>query len=825
MKIDARFGLSHFFVICLFVAGSSALAGIPDAPVEKPELPAIEEIRVEPASLTLNDARDARRVLVSGRTAEGSWVDVTSLAQFEENSDAVDIDEHGYFIAKAKGEATVEVYAAGRKAEFSVVAKSAEVPAIRFVRDVMPVLSKLGCNAGTCHGAAQGKNGFRLSLRGYDPDWDYHSLVEDISGRRFNRAAPEMSLMLMKPTGQVPHEGKQVLEENSLHYAILERWIGEGLANESMAEGRTTKIELLPADAEIPMPGMSQQFLVIAHYADGTTRDVTREADFSSSMTDVATVTQGGLVTAARRGEAAVLVRYEGQYATKPLVVMGDRSGFEWREQEERNYIDNLVNAKLKRIKVLPSDNCTDADFIRRVSLDLTGLPPTPEKTRAFLDDPAPSREKRERLIDDLIGSRDYVQHWTNKWADLLQCNTKFLGDKGVLVFRRWIEDSIERNKPYDEFVKTLITADGSSYKNPPANYFRVLREAPIATENVSQLFLGVRFSCAKCHDHPFEKWTQTQYYEFGAFFSRVKIKGGSLPGEEIVYTDRDAEEYKHLRTNMDIGPAVPFGEPVAIEAGSKRRDEFAAWLTSQENPLFAQALVNRVWSYFMGRGIIDPVDDIRSSNPPSNPELLDALAADFVKNNYDMKYLMRTICRSATYQRSIESNQWNKDDVANFAKAVPRRLSAEQMLDAITVATGVKPQFKGLPPEIRAAAIPGGMVEDNTFLSLFGKPKRESPCECERTSNVSLAHALNLINGPTVGEAINSPNGRIAKLAKAETDDKKLIEEVYLAVLCRPPSESELAAVDLSAAPTKLEGAQDLAWALLNSPAFLFNH
>jgi hypothetical protein len=806
-----------------FLALSAPMtAGVPES--TKPALPAVEELRIEPAGLTLEHGRDARRVLVSGRTAEGVWIDLTSIASFEEDSEAVEIDDHGFFHAKATGEAPVKVFAAGLQTNFTVTAKSGAVPPVRFVRDVMPILAKAGCNAGTCHGAQQGKNGFRLSLRGYDPDWDYHSLVEDISGRRFNRAAPEMSLMLQKPTGEVPHEGKQVIAKDSEYYNLLKSWIGEGVKNEPMTE-RVASLELLPADPQIPMPGMTQQFLVIAHYPDGTTRDVTRDADFTSNMTDVATVTKEGLVTAIRRGEAALLVRYEGQYATKPMAVMGDRTGFAWQEQEEINYIDKHVNAKLQRLKILPSELCTDSEFIRRVSLDLTGLPPTPEKTRAFLDDPSPSKDKRERLVDELIGSRDYVEHWTNKWADLLQCNSKYLGEKGVLVFRKWIEDSIDRNKPYDEFVKTLITAEGSSYKNPPANYFRVLRETPLATENVSQLFLGVRFSCAKCHDHPFEKWTQNQYYEFGAFFSRVKLKNGTLPGEEIVYTDRDAEEYKHLRTNMDVAPSVPFGKMVKVEADGKRRAEFAEWLASKENPLFAQALVNRVWSYFMGRGIIEPVDDIRTSNPPSNPELLNALAEDFVANNFDMKFLMRRICLSNTYQRSIQENEWNKDDTANFARAVPRRLSAEQMLDAIAVATDVKLELKGLAPNSRAAMIPDGMVEGNTFLTLFGKPKRESSCECERTSNVSLAHALNLINGPTVGEAITSPASRIAKLVESSAEDQRIIEEIYLAVLCRPPSEGELAAIDLTSAPTKLEGAQDLAWALLNSPAFLFNH
>ncbi|MBT7101469.1 DUF1549 domain-containing protein, partial [Candidatus Poribacteria bacterium] len=697
-------------------------------------------------------------------------------------------------------------------------------PPVSFVREVMPAISKLGCNAGICHGSAKGKNGFKLSLRGYDPDFDYHALIQDISGRRFNRSFPDQSLMLLKPTAEVPHRGGQVVVPGSEDHRLLERWIAEGVASDADSVARVASLEVLPAAADISMPGMEQQMLVIAHYADGTTRDVTREAVFTSSVIDVATVEKGGLVTAVRRGETAVLTRYEGAYGTTGVVVMGERDGYRWVETPEYNYIDRHVHAKLQRLKMLPSELCTDAEFIRRVSLDLIGLPPTPEEVRAFVADSTPSKDKRDALVDTLLDDPEFVQHWTHKWADLLQCNGKFLGDKGVWLFRSWIESSIAQNKPYDEFVHELLTANGSTYENPAANYYRVSREYSAAVENTTQLFLGVRFSCNKCHDHPFEKWTQDQYYELGAFFADVGIKPGRLPGEEIVYTNYSPQDVTHPTTLEAVAPLVPFGE--VSEDAASRREALADWLTSADNPMFARSAVNRVWSYFMGLGIIEPVDDVRTSNPPSNPELLDALTADFVESGFDLRHVMRVVARSRTYRQSITPNRWNEDDAINFSHATAKRLTAEQLLDAIGVATGSRPTFTGVPKTFRAAQLPDSRVKDDGFLRLFGRPERESVCECERTTEVSLAHAMNLINGPTVADAIIDPDGRIADLMVDDPDPRALTEELYLATLARSPSDDEYAAAEahLANSESKAEGAQDLLWALINSPAFLFN-
>src|ERR1043166_7320170 len=543
-----------------------------------------------------------------------------------------------------------------------VTVESADVPDVRFVRDIEPVLAKVGCNQGTCHGSAKGKNGFKLSLRGYDPDYDYQALINDIGGRRFNRAIPEDSLMLLKPTAEVPHEGRQAIKPGSREYKLLRDWIAQGARGEETKVGRAVSVEILPGDVEMDLPGREQQMLVIAKYADGTTRDVTRDAHFSVSNTEVAKAGTDGMIKSLRRGEAAILVRFEGIYATKLLTIMGDRTGYQWKEVAENNFIDKHVNAKLQRVKALPSELCTDAEFIRRVSLDLTGLPPKADRVRAFLSDTTPSKEKREKLIDELIGSPDYVKAWANKWADLLQCNSEQLGQKGVWVYRQWIAKCIGENMPYDKFVRSILLAEGSTYQNPAANYFRVLKEPGKITEDVSQTFLGVRFNCNKCHDHPFEKWTQNQYYEFGAHFARVAFKKGTLPGEEVVYRNYNGGEVKHLKTDMVVAPKVPFGTEREMKSDEDRRDPFVDWLTSKENPLFAKSMANRTWSYFFGKGIIDPVDDIRGGNPPSNPELLDALTAEFIKSNFDVRALMRTICQSRTYQLSIITNKWNEE-------------------------------------------------------------------------------------------------------------------------------------------------------------------
>ncbi len=800
-------------------------AAADDAAIKPFKIPAIVSISVEPASLVLEDARDERSVIVTGRTATGQYIDLSHVAHFAPASNMVTVDSDGFIHPAHAGKTSLTVTAAGNHATVPITVKSVKSPPISFVRDVMPIISRSGCNAGLCHGSAKGKNGFKLSLRGYDPDYDYHALIADVDGRRFNRSDPSQSLMLLKPTGTVPHKGGVVFKPGSKSYSILLQWIKEGVRSDAGVTKRVARLEVLPAVPHVTLPGMTQKTIVIAHYPEGTTRDVTRDAVLTSSMTEVALCSAAGTIQAIRRGEAALLVRYEGTYAANNITVLGDRTGYAWKSQPEYSYIDKLVDVKLQKIKALASGVCDDSTFVRRVYLDLTGLPPLPDATRQFVADKTETQAKRAKLVDRLLSSSEYIDRWTNKWADLLDVNSKYLGDPGMFKFRNWIHTAVAHNMPYDKFVYALMTASGDAYKNPPANYLRIARDTSTATENVTQLFLGVRFSCAKCHDHPFERWTQNQYYQIGAFFAQVGYKTGSTPGDEVVYNSGTGD-VMHPKTGLVVAPAVPVGKLVTANL-TDRRDEFADWLVSADNPFFSRAMVNRLWSYFLGRGIIDPVDDIRASNPASNPELLEALNKDFVASGFNLKHMMRSITLSRVYQQTIDTNRWNSDDKVNFSHAIPRRLEAEQLLDSIRLVTGTDSRFQGLPVGMHAEQIPDATTSGGDgFLDLFGKPVRQTPCECERSTSVSLGQALNLINGPTLSDAVAAPTGRLAAFLKTNPTEQAILDEVFMTVFARPATAKESAGAlkIMKGAASTAEGAQDLMWALLNSPAFLFN-
>jgi len=786
----------------------------------------VVSLSLSPRALVLTDGADQRGLLVAGLTASGKRVDLTAAAVLEPATDTVAVTEDGFVVPKKAGKTHLTVKAAGLTASMPVEVKTAKRPEIHFARDVMPILDRAGCNAGTCHGARAGKNGFALSLRGFDPAADYAALVHDLNGRRLDRVRPERSLMLQKPTAEVPHEGQKVLEVGSRHYRALLQWIREGTRFRDDDRSHVTGLVVMPEKVELDQAGQRQRVLVLAKFADGSTADVTRDAVLSVSNTEV-TRLDGLTVTGLRRGESAVLVRFRGCYTAAPVTVMGDRRGFAWKPEPESNFIDEHVDAKLRAIKALPSPLCTDAEFVRRLYLDLTGKPPRPEVAKAFVRDRAP--DKRNHLIDALIGGPDYVEHWANKWADLLQCRSKTLGEKGMWVFRRWISRAIAENEPYDEFVRELVTARGSTYERPAANYMRTLSDRgrkpdpSKMAEDVTQTFLGVRFSCCKCHNHPFERWTQDQYYQIAAQFTRVRYKKGGEPGEIVVYDSFTGGETQHPRTSMTVAPGVPYG--AATSPAERRRERFAEWLTSKDNAYFARSYVNRVWSYLFGTGIIEPVDDIRAGNPPSNPALLDALEKSFVDSGFDFNALVRTICRSRAWQRSFRSNKWNADDKINFSHYVPRRLSAEQLEEAIALACGVETHIQGLPDGARPVEAADGVVPGDDFLQLFGRPKRESACECARTSNLSLAHALNLVGGKRLHSAIVSPTGRVTRLVAAHQDNRKVVSEIYWAALSRAPTAKELDELcDLGQGDQRLLAAQDLMWALTNTPAFLFN-
>ncbi len=780
-------------------------------------------IEVYPPELTLSSIRDSRRVLVTGVMSDGQRIDLSSKATVSTQSPVCQVDAAGFVAPVAAGEGVIIVEAEGLKTEVKVHVTSADPMNVDFIREVNPILSKVGCNQGTCHGSQAGKNGFKLSLRGYDSVYDYRVLVDDLSGRRFNRSEPSQSLMLLKPTQGVPHEGGFLFDEESRYYKVLEQWIAEGCQYKPDA-ARVTGIEVYPPTPLLQLRHDQQQLIVIAKYADGTTRDVTREAVFDASNFEVATVSKQGLITAVQRGEAAALVRFEGNYAAAPISILGNRDGYQWAPQPEYNYVDTLINGKLQRMKILPSAAADDAEFLRRISLDIAGVPPTSEEVLAFVADTTEPVAKRTAMIEKLLSSPMYVEHWTLKWSDLLLNRRKTVTERGVWAFRNWIRQSVAANKPFDQFAEELITANGSAYENPAANYFRIAREPKLVMENMTQVFLGTRFNCNQCHDHPFERWTQRQYYELSAYFADVGRR--PLPeGDEFIFTMASPAAVVNPDTNQPADPKFPFAHAGAIDAASTRREQLAQWLTAKENPYFARSIVNRYWSYFFGRGIIDPVDDIRAGNPASNPELLDALTKDFVESGYDLKKLIRTICNSATYQRSLDAGQWNEDDTINFSHALPRRLSAEQLYDAIIQATGAPRALPGVPAGFRASELPDSDVEV-AFLDMFGRAPRESPCECERTSDVSLGQTLNMVNGPTIGDAIAHPQGVIAKTVAAGVPNDKLIETIYLSALCRKPSaEESTRAVEYFATAGDAKAAgEDLMWALINSPGFLFN-
>jgi hypothetical protein len=707
-----------------------------------------------------------------------------------------------------------------------VLAAAPLMAAPTFVKDVMPIINKAGCTSGPCHGGAKGKNGFKLSLRGYDPEFDYRAIVHDMAGRRFNRTEPAKSLVLLKPTMQLAHGGGLRFEPGSRYYETMLAWIAGGAAYGDPVAGQVTKLAVEPAEFFVDKAESTQPLKITAHYADGSQRDVTKDAIYTSNTPQVAEVNDEGVIKTLRKGEAAMLVRYEGKLAVMPVTVITNRAGFAWKASAEWNFIDKLANEKMRRLKILPSELTSDAEFLRRVSLDLIGLPPTPEEVKAFVSLRGDARLKRAAVIDKLMAREEFVNHWSVKWSDLLQVNRAKLGDKGVWAFREWIRESLLENRPYDKMVRELITARGSTYRNPPANFFRFTREPKVAMETTTQLFLGVRMVCAQCHDHPFEQWTQNQYYNLSAFFGKLAVKGGEAGDEEVVYDKREEFDILHPKDGRVMAAKFLY-EVGGIDLREEElRGSLADWLTSKQNPLFAKSMANRIWSYFFGRGIIEPVDDIRASNPPSNAALLDALTKDFLASGYDLRKLIRTIVNSRTYQLAYKSNEWNEDDETNFSHALPRRLTAEQLFDAVYIAAGTRPKLDLAPKDSLAQDLPDPSIGRGGFLDIFGRPERQTSCECERRSEMSLVQALNLLNGSTIAEAIADPEGRIAKLILGGATNRALVEEIYVSTLGRAPQSSELdyALTYLGKGGGRAERAQDLMWALMNSNAFLFN-
>ncbi|MEX2578244.1 MAG: DUF1549 domain-containing protein [Verrucomicrobiales bacterium] len=773
----------------------------------------VAELTVTPSRIALDSPNAYNQLVVTGTLDNGDQADLTGLAKWTLDKPVATVSDSGVVRPAETGEAILTVSFDDRQAAVPVeIGKISADAHPDFLRDVNPVITRLGCNTGTCHGAKDGQNGFKLSLRGYDPLFDVRAFGDDHTSRRVNSASPDDSLMLLKATGAVPHEGKVVTEHGSRYYNLVRRWIAEGSPLD-LTTPKVASIELFPKNPVVQNIGGRQQFRVVARYADGKTRDVTLESFIESGNTEVAEHDDHGLLDTVRRGEAPILARYEGAYAATTLTVMGDRDGFTWETPETWSKIDELAADKWERMKIKPSGLCTDEEFVRRVHLDLTGLPPSSDRVKSFLADKRPVRKKRDALVDELIGSPENVDHWTNKWSDMLQVNSKFLGSEGSKLFRDWIRNEVEANTPYDEFAYKILTASGSNKENPAASYYKILRDPDEIMENTTHLFLATRFNCNKCHDHPFERWTQDQYYETAAYFAQVDLKrdsknapkqnigGSAVEGAKPLYEivgDKKEGELEHDRTGEVQPPAFPYESELAeVSFGDpekpSRREELAAWITSPDNRYFASSYANRLWGYLLGTGIIEPLDDIRAGNPPTNPQLLDYLSGRFVESGFDVRALVAEICKSRTYQLSIETNEWNAIDEINFSRAKARRLPAETLYDAVYAVTGAVPDIPGAGKGVRASQLSDAKLDlKSGFLANLGRPARESSCECERSDELQMSAVMAFLSGPAIADAIGSENNDLPGLVASQPDDRKLIEEIYYRVLARAPGEEE---------------------------------
>lgn len=790
-----------------------------------------ERIVIEPGATLLRDSRDTAQCIATGYYPGGELGDLTDQVAWSVHDPAVAlIGPSGVVRGVADGRTEAIARLGELEARCTIEVRGArERRPIAFASEVLPALTKATCNQGACHGTPTGKNGFRLSLRGFDPALDFRSLAREVGARRCDPIDPESSLLLLKGTGRVPHEGGPRMVVGSELYATVRDWIAEGLHADAPAAPRPVGLEVWPRERVLDAPACGQQLVARATFSDGATRDVTQLARFTSTDESTATVSGPGRVVRARRGEATILVSYAQFVATARLVFREPVPGLVWVDPPENNFIDRHLFARLKLLGIPPSELSDDAMFCRRVHLDVTGLPPQPEAVVAFLEDGRP--DKRERLIDALLDRPEYAEFWALKWADRLGCNQRFTGQKGAYSYYRWIHDQIAANVPFDRFVRAIVTAKGANYTNPPASFYRRVRGPEDAVETVSQLFLGVRLQCARCHNHVAERWTQDDYYGMAAFFGQITYKNGPRnyaqynKEETVIVTGRG--EVVQPRTGTVMKPTPLGSAPAAIETGADRREALADWLVAPSNPFFAKAAVNRIWYHLFGRGIVDPVDDLRESNPPVAPELLDALASDFINHGYDVKHTIRTILRSRAYQLSSRTNPFNAADTRYFSHALVRLLSAEQVLDAASLATAVPERFFHLPRGTRAAQLPDGEFV-HPFLRAFGQPQRSEACECERQSDSTLDQALQLVGGRSFHAKVVARDNRIGRLLESGAVDARIIESLFLACLGRRPNARErgLAEGELAArGADRRAAAEDLLWSLLNHPEFLFQH
>ena len=747
-------------------------------------------------------------------------------------------------------------------------------PQVRFEIEIEAVLAKAGCNMGACHGNLNGKGGFKLSLRGQSPSDDYRWLTREYGSRRLNLFDPEQSLILQKPTGSVSHQGGTRFGLDSLEYSLLSRWLQAGAPGPEASPAKVRRLLVSPEDSVIRAPKDSVQLQVIAELTDGSAMDITSLAVYEPSNL-VAEVSSDGLVQRLKDGESTIGVRFLNHQLAIRVAFMPRTSRKRIRLPDSANYVDDLIFEKLRKLGIQPSDLTDDSEFVRRAFLDALGILPTGEEAKVFVDDTAP--EKRAKLIDDLLERPEFSDRWALIWSDLLRNEEKVLDSKGVEVYHRWIRDSFEQRKPLDQFVRELIVATGSTYEVPNANYWRANRAPDVRAETTARTFLGIRLQCAKCHNHPFDRWTQDDYYDWATLFSGIeyqeadgnkradKFDKNEFIGEQIVQYEFK-EEYTNARTKAPASPRFLGSTGYPGESGQGRLESLAAWVTSAENPWFVRSQVNRIWYHIMGRGLVEPVDDLRVTNPPVNPALLDALGMEFVASGFDVRALIRQIMNSTTYQLSSKPNLTNIDDQQNFSRAVVKRLDAEVLLDAQNQVIGVPVKFNGYELGIRAGQIPGvrkikrrqeAPSSGDLFLATFGKPDRMMSCECERSNETTLNQVFFLVSNKGIGERMAEDGSQIRQWAESTLSDSEVVELIYWKTLSRPPSQEELvfavhylanaeaskvivnqtgkklrrgkevdSDVDLVVCTKgRLENVQDLTWALLNAKEFVFRH
>ena len=819
---------ARFLALCLAAVCASAFARAASA-----------EFVVFPAEVKLQRNFAQVQLVVSestgGKVDENSR-DLTASAKFETSDENVaSVDETGRVLGIGNGEVKIRVIADGVTVEVPVtVSDVAATPSIDYTRDVAPILSKAGCNMGACHAQQYGQGGFKVSVFGSDQNADHRAIIRDRQQRRTNFIKPEESLFLLKPTMTVPHGGGKRLQAGSVDHQVLVAWLKNAAPGPTSDSPKPVKIEVTPKQ-RVGEAGLKQQLRVEATYSDDSVRDVTAWAKFDSMDDALLEVTSTGLVSNLEPGQAPVMIRFEGQATISMFVVPYDKEFqlTDWKNNSE-SFVDELAAKKFQQLGIQPSPLCDGSTFVRRAFLDATGTHPTIEQSQAFVNSDNP--KKREALIDELLGltgdpERDihndnYAAFWTLKWSDLIR-NTSNGGGQELAMWsmHNWMKEAFRTNRPFDRFVSELVTAKGSVYSSGPANYFRIFRNSSELTEGTAQLFLGVRLECARCHHHPFEKYTQGDYYGFSAFFSRVGTKRseefGLFGGESVVIV-KSSGDVSHPKTRKRLQPTPLEGEPT--DHPLDRRIALAEWLTSKENSLFARNIANRYVGYLLGRGLVDPIDDMRSTNPPTNPELLDALAKHFVDSGFDLKQLIRAIMVSRLYQLSSKPTQLNRKDDRFYSHFNVKRIAAEPLLDALDQVTGSQTKFKNLPLGTRAIELPDAEYP-NVFLNTFAKPRRTSVCECERVQDQTLVATLHLLNGETISTKLADKNGRVAKLLAAKMPEKEFIEELFLAAWCRKPTAEEYDAAlkYVKSGESPQAGYSDLLWALIASKAFLY--